>query len=154
MGPITLTFLACWLAILAAPATPIAAALRRWLVDAPARRLSAASRADAVIATVVFAAIVAMTCLDDGDPLRMAVMGVPDAALWLTSFELTTIVDVIVAVGVAIAGWRGGGMRSLSTAIITGVQRHTAGRARRTQRTIRNRASANDDEPAGRSMAA
>jgi hypothetical protein len=148
MGPITLTFLACWLSIVAAPGTPIAAALRRWLVDAPACRLSATGRAEAVIATVLVAAILAMTLLDDGDPLRMAVMGVPDAALWITSFELTAIVDVIVAVGVAFAGWRGGGMRIVSTAVVRHFRHRNASRARRVHRTARTRAAANDEDAA------
>lgn len=146
MGPITLTFLACWLTISVAPATPIAMTLRRWMVDAPGRRLSAAGRAEAVIATVLVAAILAMTLLDDGDPLRMAVMGVPDAALWLTSFELTAVVDVVVALGVAIAGWRGGGMRVVSTAIARRIKRRSISRARRERRTVRTRAAANDDD--------
>ncbi|MEH3158010.1 MAG: hypothetical protein PGN08_03235 [Sphingomonas taxi] len=154
MAFVTVTFLACWLAMTIAPATPIAAALRRWLVAAPARRLARIGRGDVVIAIVLVAAIVAMTCLEDGDPLRMAVMGLPDTALWLTTVELSAVVDLAIAVGVALAGWRGGGTRAFATTLGSRLRRRTAARARRIRRVRRPTAANDDDGPADRVLAA
>lgn len=108
MTTVTLVFLACWLVIVSLPDTPIARCLSAWLVVAPAARLNAASRADAVIAIVIAAAVVAMTCLDDGDPLRMIVYAVPDAALWLTTIEVSAVVDAVVALVLVVrsGAWR------------------------------------------------
>ncbi|MGR6328800.1 hypothetical protein ACU5AX_07025 [Sphingomonas sp. XXL09] len=142
MTAIITTFLFCWLMLAVAPRTAIGLCLHRWLVLVPATRLSALSRADAVIGLTVLVAGIVMICCDDGSAARLFVTAVPDVALWVSAVEWSMVLDTIVAVAAAIAAWRGRG-----DGVRISLPLRRAGHCRR-RRTIRPRRSspANDDE--------
>lgn len=142
MTAIITTFLFCWLTLTVAPRTAIGSWLRHWLVLIPAARLSAVSRADAVIGLTVLVASVVMVSCDDGLAARLFVTAVPDVALWVSAVEWSMVLDTIVAVAAAVAAWRGRGDFAR-----TSLPLRRAGRFRR-RRTVAPRRSspANDDE--------
>jgi len=98
VAAIGLTFLACWLLMIAAPTIPLSRSLRVLLVEAPVRRLARLTRADVAVGLVLIAAACVMMFADDGDRFRVAMMGAPDIAIWLTSFEVSAYLDVAIGV--------------------------------------------------------
>ncbi len=148
---VALAFLGCWSILAGAPGTAIGRALHRLLVAAPAARLCALRRADVALAIVVIVSVIAMTTLDGTDPLRMAMAGLPDVAIWLTTMEVSVYLDLLVAVVVGLSGLRGrGGLRALKGTIV--LRRAGGARARtaRTRRPSRPAPANDDDGPAAR----
>jgi len=115
MAAIGLTFLACWLLMLAAPTIPLSRSLRVLLVEAPVRRLT---RADVAVGLVLIAAACVMMFADDGDKVRAAMMGAPDIAIWLTSFEVSAYLDVAIGLIGAASGLRIRGLSARLAAVL------------------------------------
>jgi hypothetical protein len=136
---------AIWLLILVAPATPIGRFLRASLVERPAARLNRLSAGH--VALIVLAGIVigAIAWAGEGDGLRMLAMAAPEAATWLTSFEIAAYLDVAVA---AFAAWSAARLRL--PAALASLRGATPRRRRTARRDASARTPANDDEPADR----
>lgn len=133
---LTATVVFCWLTILLAPGTATGRFLRVLLVAAPAARLSRITRGDVASAILLAAGILVIAFVGEGDKARMVMFAVPDVAIWVTTFELSAVVDLFVVLGVAIANLRGVGMRVRATL------RRPRDRSTRRMRP----ASSNDDE--------
>jgi len=141
------TMIACWVAIAAFPKTPIGIALRHVLIDRPAARLLRVTRGDAAVMVLLMLTAAIVTLVGEGDGIGMLAMGAPDVAVWITTFEVSAYVDVIIALGAAASGLhlRGAIARYAGTFARGGRARATD-RARRS-RKMRPSEADNDDEP-------
>lgn len=135
---VTSIFVACWLTLRLAPETQTARGLRRLLVETPAAHLSRVTRGDVAVAIMLAIAAGMIAFVGEGDGIRVLTMATPDVALWITRFEILTVVDIVVATALAMSRLR---VRRMTSHIC----RRRAGRARG---RVRQRAS-NDDEGDG-----
>lgn len=93
-----------WLALIAARGTPIGAAMRRWLVEAPARRLSQVKRGNILLMLTLVGIAVATVWLLDNDGRMLVAFGLPDLATMAIAIDLGTLLDAtLVAVAAASA---------------------------------------------------
>lgn len=102
-------FLLIVLALTVADQGPVGIALRQWLVEAPARRLSRLTAGQAAgLCLVVVLGVVAIV-LFEADGARMFALAAPDMIAWALMFDVTVIFDlVVIAISLrAVAGWRG-----------------------------------------------
>ncbi len=118
MAAIGVTFLACWLLMLAAPTIPLSRSLRVLLVEAPVRRVALLTRGDVAVGLVLIAAACVMMFADDGDRVRVAMMGAPDFAIWLTSFEVSAYLDVAIGLIGAASSLRVRGLPARLAAVL------------------------------------
>ncbi|MEW6538135.1 MAG: hypothetical protein AB1448_06040 [Pseudomonadota bacterium] len=102
-------FLLIVLGLTVADQGPVGIALRQWLVEAPARRLSRLTAGQAAgLCLVVVLGVVAIV-LFEADGARMFALAAPDMIAWALMFDVTVIFDlVVIAISLrAVAGWRG-----------------------------------------------
>ncbi|MEG8025597.1 hypothetical protein QP162_16600 [Sphingomonas aurantiaca] len=133
--------------IAAFPKTPIGIALRHALIDRPVARLMRVTRGDAAVMVLLMLTAAMVTLVGEGDGIGMLAMGAPDIAVWITTFEVSAYVDVIIALGAAASGLRLRGAIARYAGIFA-----RSGRARATDRARRSRKmrpseADNDDEP-------
>jgi hypothetical protein len=97
------------LALTVADQGPVGIAIRRWLVEAPARHLSRMTAGQTVGLCLVVTLGVAAIVLFEADGARMFAMAAPDMIAWALMFDVTVIFDLVVlAISLrAVAGWRG-----------------------------------------------
>jgi hypothetical protein len=142
---LTTIILMAWLSMLVVPDAPLGRFCRRWLVEAPARRLATLRRKTVVIG---FALII--TCVVAGligqDAQQIVMFGTPDVAIMLSSIELGTMLDIAAATLIALPMMRPTTIRRWLAS-----RRTTRRRGRiASQRRVRARPAANDDsDPAG-----
>lgn len=146
MTAVVVTFLACWLVLAMAPHTTIGRVLHRLLVERPASRLSRLSRGDAATGLLLLSAIGMIAFVGEGDAIRMLMFAAPDVALWITTFEVTAYIDVVMALVLAASNLR---IRASIGQVLAGVLRN--GKPRNTDRDRRSRgaggrAASNDDD--------
>lgn len=103
---LALCLFTAFLIIVGAPDTLAGKALRRALVEWPATRLSRLTRGQMVCGAGALATVAAALWLLEGDALRMISLALPEATVWFTTFEISTIVDVLVAVALLSAQTR------------------------------------------------
>ena len=84
-------------------------ALRRALVQAPARMLGQLARGQVIGLLLVAAVIVVATFVFEAEGLKLAAMAAPDLIGWVLMFDVTVLFDLMVlAISLkALAGWRG-----------------------------------------------
>ncbi|MES2056717.1 MAG: hypothetical protein V4564_12330, partial [Pseudomonadota bacterium] len=126
---------------------PIGRFLHRVTVEMPAAAASRLSRANVAIGIVVLLLAVLHASAGDADPVRFVSLFAPDLAIWLTSFEISAVIEAAVGLATAWAAMRRRVNISsvLATLHVAKHPRSKPGRARSSRR--RNRASpANDDE--------
>ena len=141
------TMIACWVAIAAFPKTPIGIALRHALIDRPAARLLRVTRGDAAVMVLLMLTAAMVTLVGEGDGIGMLAMGAPDVAVWITTFEVSAYVDILIALGAAASGLRlRGAVARYAGIFARGGRARATGRARRSRR-VRPSAADNDDEP-------
>ena len=147
------TMIACWAVIAAFPETPVGAAIRRALVDRPAARLLRFTRGDAAVLFLMMLTAAMVTLVGEGDGIRLLTLAAPDVAIWITTFEVSAYVDILVALGAAGSGLRVRGAVARFASALT--RRGTARvRARATRsRRVRSSAAANDDDRHGPAIA-
>jgi hypothetical protein len=139
--------LASWSALTAARGTPIGLLLHRVMVEMPAAAINVTTRGHMLLAAVVFGLTCIVAWFGEADGLRMLGMAVPDAAAWVTTFEISAYLDVIAALVAASAATR---MRAIKFQVLAAVMprfHRPAGKSR--ARSIRRRyraKAANDDE--------
>jgi hypothetical protein len=133
--------LAVCLALWLAGDTPIGRAMRRVLVEAPARMLDRVHRGQWLMLLGLLCLAGGLGWLSDGEGIRMLMMGAPDLVAMLASVELSIFVDVMAVALVTASTVR---LRTLTTQVRgLFVGRHA--RARRT-RNKTNRTPTNDNE--------
>ncbi|MEG8048559.1 hypothetical protein QP178_01080 [Sphingomonas aurantiaca] len=133
--------------IAAFPDTPIGIALRHALIDRPAARLMRVTRGDAAVMVLLMMTAAMVTLVGEGDGIGMLAMGAPDIAVWITTFEVSAYVDVIIALGAAASGLHlRGAIAGYAGIFARGGRARATDRARRS-RKMRPSAADNDDEP-------
>ncbi len=140
------TVIACWLVMATAPRTPIGKALRRVLIDMPAARLARFTRGDAAVMFLLMLTAAMVTLVGEGDGIRLLTLAAPDVAIWITTFEISAYVDILMAVAAAASSLR---VRSFMTRRLSVFTRRPA--AQKHKRAIRSRKTrstnaSNDDD--------
>jgi len=130
--------LALWLA----GDTPIGRAMRRVLVDAPARMLNKVHRGQWLMLLALLCVGGVLGWLTEGEAVRMMMMGAPDMMAMLASVELGTFVDILVVAVVTASTVR---LRTI-VAHARGMLGWRSARARRTRTRVERALPANDDE--------
>lgn len=141
------TMIASWVVVVAFPKTPVGIALRHALIENPAARLLRVTRGDAAVMFMLMLTAAMVTLVGEGDGIGMLAMGAPDVAVWITTFEVSAYVDILIALGAAASGLRLRGAVARYAGIFA-----RGGRARATDRARRSRKmrpseADNDDEP-------
>ena len=133
------------------PQTPAATFLRRWLVEAPARRLRPGVL---VFGAVLLIGVAAALAFGGSDGFMVAAQA-PEAIAWFATFDVATWIDVIVVAWLLSASVRiGAALQSLGHAVVrtAGAVLASAkarGRAPRQTRRVRRRAPPPPDEGRG-----
>jgi hypothetical protein len=139
--------LALWATLGLARDTPIARLLHRIMVEQPATALNRVNRGDILLAIVLIGLGSLIAWYGEADGVRMLSMAVPDAAVWLTTFEVSAYLDVLAALAATAALVRLRSARIFLMALLAPLMRRPAiGDAR--PRCSRRRAviaPANDD---------
>ncbi|RMB34238.1 hypothetical protein C8J47_1959 [Sphingomonas sp. PP-F2F-G114-C0414] len=128
------TAVACWLAMATAPQTPIGNAMRRVLIDKPAARLARFTRGDAAVMVLLMLTAAMVTLVGEGDGIRLLTLAAPDVAIWITTFEISAYVDILMALAAAASSLR---VRSLMTRWLSVFTRRPGAKAHK--RAIRSR---------------
>ena len=138
---LTALLLTLWMAMIAARGTPVGDALRRMLVEAPARRLSRISRGHLLFMLLTLSIIVGLVWLLENDGRMLVTMGLPEFLSFAAAIDLSALLD-LAAVAVVAA-------TAIRFRAVTSWLRHQIAprrsRARR-PRVQRQRPPANDDE--------
>lgn len=131
----------------------VGTALRRWLVETPARFLAGLSRGRTLGLGLVAFVGVAVVMLFETEGVRLFSMAAPDMVAWVLMFDVTVIFDLVVlAVGLrAVAGWRGlirrrDLMQGLARRLIVRIQ-SVRSRGRRVSNPRPPRSPSSDPEP-------
>jgi len=156
MTPMVL-FLMCWAALFVAGDTQIGRSLHSAMVQQPAVAANRLTRGNVAIAIAVLLLIVLHVAAEDGDRIRMAGLAVPDLTIWLTTFEISTVIETTAGLAVAWGAMRRASLSAVfailplrSAAIIKGKAR----RVRRNRRRSRALPVNDDEDGAGLSLAA
>ena len=100
------TAIACWLIMIAAPETAIGKAMRRVLIDRPAARLARFSRGDAAVVFLLMMTAAMVTLVGEGDGIRLLTLAAPDVAIWITTFEVSAYLDIVMALAATVSSLR------------------------------------------------
>ncbi len=140
------TMIACWVVIAAVPETGVGRAIRHALVDWPAQRLLRFTRGDAAVLFLLMLTAAMVTLVGEGDGIRLLTLAAPDVAIWITTFEVSAYVDILIGLGVAASGLRVRGGIAAFARVLTG--RGTARASRRAARLrgVRPAKADNDDD--------
>lgn len=129
-------------------------ALRRILVQRPARVLGRLSRGQVVGLLFVALVMIAASVIFEGEGLRLASMAAPDLIGWVMIFDVTILFDLaILAVSLkAVSGWRGLAhvatvLRRSALRSIKGIGARRSRRPRRPRRPRPPRAGSDEAEP-------
>ena len=128
------TAITCWLVMATAPQTPIGKALRQALIDRPAARLARCTRGDAAVMFLLMLTAAMVTLVGEGDGIRLLTLAAPDVAIWITTFEVSAYVDILMALAAAASSLR---VRTFMTGWISVFTRRPAAKAHK--RAIRSR---------------
>ncbi|WP_374296224.1 hypothetical protein [Sphingomonas sp.] len=132
---LTMVMLCLWGLLIVAPDSAIGQALRRGLVEAPARALLRVQRAHMVLGIIVGIVLLAGWMLE-ADEIRMVLMAAPDVMGLVPLIEMGTLTDLVAALAGASVMAR---MRGVGSWL-----RARLGRGQRRRRSVRTRL---DDEP-------
>ncbi|MES2987086.1 MAG: hypothetical protein V4808_04195 [Pseudomonadota bacterium] len=122
-----------------APETPAGRFLHRALVELPGKALAHISRGDVVVSVALVAALAGVFWLIDEELALVLSMMAPEALVYLTMFEIGTLVDAIAGIALVTTTVR---FQQLGAILRSMRPRARATRARRAQRLT----PANDDE--------
>ncbi len=151
-----MVFLMCWATLMVASDTPIGRFLTRFMVDLPAAAANRLIRGNIVLAMIVFMLVILHLHVGDGDPVRMVSLMAPDVAVWLTSFEISALVEASAAFAAAWTAMRRGNVSNIFSVLSHRLgQRSTRNnkRARRGQRPSGMPAANDDEDGAGFALA-
>lgn len=129
-----------WAMLIAARGTPIGAAMRRWLVEKPAARLSRIHRNTVLTVLALALAGLAAGWVIGQEGILVYSMALPELTAALAMIDLGVMVDVAVMLVAATAS---GGWRALRALLATRLGHARTPRGRRTRRP--KGPAANDD---------
>jgi len=136
------TAMACWLVMATAPQTPIGNAMRRVLIDRPAARLARFTRGDAAVMFLLMLTAAMVTLVGEGDGIRLLTLAAPDVAIWITTFEVSAYVDILMALAAAASSLR---VRGFTTRWLEVFTRRLAAKAHKRAIRSRKKRSTNAD---------
>ncbi len=136
-----IALLTLWMALLTARGTPVGRAMRRAMVEAPARRLSRITRGQILLAIVTLSLILGTIWLLDNDGRMIVSMGLPDFLSFAAAIDLSALLDLAAVAVIAATTIR---FRAVGAWLRHGLAPRRP-RARR-PRVRRQRPPANDDE--------
>jgi hypothetical protein len=138
---------AAFLAIRSAPDTLVGKALRRALVEWPAARLSRVTRRQLVCGMFIVATLSVALLLLEADAVRVIGLALPETMVWFTTFEISTFIDILVALALVSAHSR---LRSAMYGVraALGAVRRRTGARRRERRSRRAAARTADNDEA------
>ncbi|GBR21804.1 hypothetical protein [Asaia spathodeae] len=96
-------FLTVWALMAASDETPTGRLLHRLMVVMPARMLNRITHLHVLIAVAVIGLGAVFAWYGRGDGIRVAASALPDAVVWLTTFEVSTYLDVVMMLATASA---------------------------------------------------
>ena len=131
-----------WMALFAARGTPVGRAMRRVMVEAPARRLSRITRGNVLLAIVALSLIVGAIWLLDNDGRMIVSMGLPDFLSFAAAIDLSALLDLAAVAVIAATTIRFRAVGSWLRHRLAPPRRPRA----RSLRIRRQRPPANDDE--------
>jgi hypothetical protein len=140
------TAIACWLIMIAAPETAIGMAMRRMLIDRLAARLTRFSRGDAAVMFLLMMAAAMVTLAGEGDGIRLLTLAAPDVAIWITTFEVSAYLDVVMTLAATVSSLR---VRGVLARYLGVLGRRPAAKARKRATSLRKArpaAADNDDD--------
>lgn len=88
------TTLGLWALLIAGRGTPIGRMLERGLVEMPARRIDRITRGHLLLGLMLTGVIGLVFLILDVEGIRLMSMGAPEIATFLTTFEVSTWLDV------------------------------------------------------------
>ncbi|MDD1451254.1 hypothetical protein NHF48_010140 [Sphingomonas sp. H160509] len=71
------------------------------LIDKPAARLARFTRGDAAVMVLLMLTAAMVTLVGEGDGIRLLTLTAPDVAIWITTFEVSAYVDILMALAAA-----------------------------------------------------
>lgn len=142
---VTTCLLLLWATLVLARGTPIGMAMRRLLVDWPARRLARVTRGQIVFAFLLILGAGALIWLLEGEAVRMLGAATPEIIGWASTFEITTLLDLFTATLLAGSSLR---LRNFAATMRTILARKGRRHAR-TRLRVRRPTASNDDEDGG-----
>lgn len=144
----TIAFLMLWMAIVAARDTPVGRILYRTMVEMPAAAANRVTRGNLAIAIVVLMLAVLHLSAGDADPIRMVSLFAPELAIWLTSLEISAIIEAVVGFAAIWSALRRIAAPNPLTAFIARFAKRPERRANRARRSQSGGCAspANDDE--------
>lgn len=80
--------------------------MHRILVDKPATRLARFTRGDAAVMVLLMIAAAMVTLVGEGDGIRLLTLAAPDVAVWITTFEISAYLDIVMALAAAASSLR------------------------------------------------
>lgn len=139
------------------PDTPTGKALRRLLVEAPARTLSRLTPGHLLIALALVGASILVVLLFEAEGVRLLGLAVPEGLAWVAAFDVATFLDVFAAAAMIAAGARLRSLqdlarsarawtRSLASRVLRAPHRAGRGRRRRARRPGARPAKGDDGE--------
>jgi len=96
-------FLTVWALMAVAKETPTGRFLQHLIVVMPVGALNRIRRLHILIAVAVISLCAVLVWYGRGDGIRVAASTLPDAAIWLTTFEVSTYLDVVMMLATASA---------------------------------------------------
>lgn len=133
---------------------PVGIALRRWLVETPARLLAPLSRGRVLGLGLVVMLGGATILLFEAEGVRLFSMAAPDMIAWVLMFDVTVMFDLVVLTLSlrAVAGWRGlirqrDMALGLVSVLIGRIRRGARSRRGRTGKPRPPRSPSSDGEP-------
>ncbi len=141
-------FLMCWAAMTLAGNTPIGRFMRRVMVAKPVAAASRVSRVHVAMALVIGALIILHAVAGDDDPIRVIGLFAPDAAIWLTGFGISAVLEAAAGLAAALVAMRHVDIRRLRHTARRRIPKRSESRIHRTRRSRRRPriTPANDDE--------
>ena len=136
-----------WAAMVAAGDTPIGRLLHAAFVERPASWCARVRRGHVALAVLLVTIAAAAMWAGGTDAISVLGMATPDLAIWLTSFEIATYLDMAVTVVLVASTLRG---RIVAARLGTAVAHFTRSAGRR--RRVRSQARRSDPEPDGLSV--
>lgn len=141
------TAIACWLVMATAPQTPIGKAMGHILVEKPAARLLRFTRGDAAVMVLLMMAVMMVTLVGEGDGIRLLTLAAPDVAIWITTFEISAYLDIVIALAAAVSGHRVRGAMARYLGVFA--RRPAAGARKRAIRFHKTRSTVADNDDDG-----
>lgn len=138
-----------WAILMAAQGTPLGRFLNRVMVELPAAAFNRLQRGHVALAIVVTLVTIVAVSFQQPDSLRLSGLAIPDVAVWLTTAELGSYLDIgVMLIATVTAARRNNLWRRISGALsVLGGRRLSSSRPRpRARKQKAHRSPANDDE--------